>query len=82
MGPHASPKLTCCCLLRSVSPQPQMQKQFAIQFCTTSYRTEMEAKHCLEKIFSGTFPQRGVCEALRASSWAIMRQPHGSSGCS
>jgi hypothetical protein len=33
--------------------QPQQQKQFAIQFCTTSYRTEMEAKHCLEKIFSG-----------------------------
>lgn len=38
--------LTCC-------QQPQQQKQFAINFCTTSYRTEMEAKHCLEKIFSG-----------------------------
>ena len=33
--------------------QPQQQKQFAITFCTTSYRTEMEAKHCMEKIFSG-----------------------------
>lgn len=27
-----------------------VQRAFAISFCTSSLRTEMEAKHCLEKI--------------------------------
>ena len=27
-----------------------MQRAFAISFCTSSLRTEMESKHCLEKI--------------------------------
>jgi len=26
------------------------QRAFAISFCTSSLRTEMESKHCLEKI--------------------------------
>ena len=26
------------------------QRAFAIEFCTSSLRTEMESKHCLEKI--------------------------------
>jgi hypothetical protein len=27
-----------------------VQRAWALQFCTTSLRTEREAKHCLEKI--------------------------------
>ena len=27
-----------------------LQRSFAIDFCTSSLRTEMESKHCLEKI--------------------------------
>jgi hypothetical protein len=82
--PLGLPSSDMLLLLRSVSPQPQMQKQFAIQFCTTSYRTEMEAKHCLEKIFSGTSQLRGVRSAHPAgvARGTRVRQPHGSRGSS
>ena len=50
---YAAPWRLCLTLSLACCQQPQQQKQFAINFCTTSYRTEMEAKHCLEKIFSG-----------------------------
>ncbi|EKX46900.1 hypothetical protein GUITHDRAFT_152243 [Guillardia theta CCMP2712] len=43
------------------------QRAFAIQFCTSSLRTEMESKHCLEKILGPN--SNGPVKYAGASEW-------------
>ena len=43
------------------------QRAFAISFCTSSLRTEMESKHCLEKILGPN--ENGPVKYAGASDW-------------
>ena len=44
-----------------------LQRAFAISFCTSSLRTEMEAKHCLEKILGPN--ENGPVKYAGQSDW-------------
>eukprot|EP00283_Hemiselmis_rufescens_P023801 CAMPEP_0173436888 /NCGR_PEP_ID=MMETSP1357-20121228/17514_1 /TAXON_ID=77926 /ORGANISM="Hemiselmis rufescens, Strain PCC563" /LENGTH=62 /DNA_ID=CAMNT_0014402039 /DNA_START=30 /DNA_END=218 /DNA_ORIENTATION=- len=43
------------------------QRAFAIEFCTSSLRTEMESKHCLEKILGPN--ENGPVKYAGQASW-------------
>ena len=44
-----------------------LQRAFAISFCTSSLRTEMESKHCLEKILGPN--ENGPVKYAGQSDW-------------
>eukprot|EP00291_Cryptomonas_curvata_P018401 CAMPEP_0172175168 /NCGR_PEP_ID=MMETSP1050-20130122/14068_1 /TAXON_ID=233186 /ORGANISM="Cryptomonas curvata, Strain CCAP979/52" /LENGTH=62 /DNA_ID=CAMNT_0012847221 /DNA_START=17 /DNA_END=205 /DNA_ORIENTATION=+ len=54
-------------MLQFDTKSPRAQRAFAIEFCTSALRTEMESKHCLEKILGPN--ENGPVKYAGAADW-------------